>query len=277
MVDTHNKCRELGRVLFIGGNPRQFPSVQIRCEDIASRLGCDRVFSAKKAKEIPREYSVFVCVKANFNQDEILKLSRRGIVIWDVVDNAPPKQGVSIYLTSTEKARQVFKDYGRVEMIPHHHCNFSGIPNSQECRRPGWIGTLHWYPKLEDIEHDFYDVRRMTVNDVISAHRRIGVGLNIRAKGLRKYAHHMEINSGIKLINCIGFGIPSISNDEPAYHEIGEDCTLFTDLEHCADKVYQLQTDSQLYRAMRDNCLHKASSFHISSIVCKYKALIKSL
>jgi hypothetical protein len=87
----------------------------------------------------------------------------------------------------------------------------------------------------------------------------------------------MEINSGIKLINCIGFGIPSISNDEPAYHEIGEDCTLFTDLEHCADKVYQLQTDCQLYRAMRENCLHKASSFHISSIVCKYKALIKSL
>jgi hypothetical protein len=117
MADTHDKCRGLGRVLFIGGNPRQFPSVQIRCEDIASRLGCDRVFSAKKAKEIPREYSVFVCVKANFNQDEILKLSRRGIVIWDVVDNAPPKQGVSIYLTSTEKARQVFKDYGRVIAI----------------------------------------------------------------------------------------------------------------------------------------------------------------
>ena len=35
---------KIEKMLFIGGDPAKFPSAQIRCEDIASRLGCNRIF-----------------------------------------------------------------------------------------------------------------------------------------------------------------------------------------------------------------------------------------
>jgi hypothetical protein len=264
------------KVLFIGGNLRNFASVQIRCQDIAPRLGCDSVFSVKNAEEVPSRYSAFICVTACLKQEDIFKLAAKGPVIWDVIDVPPPKHGVSVYLTSTERAKQWFAAYGRVEVIPHHHCNFSGVPNPQDCRRPAWIGNLTWYPKLEGIDHDLYNVRTMTGNDVAQAYRRIGIGLNLR-RNCRQSDFHVEINSGIKLINCIGFGIPSVSSDEPAYHEIGEDCTIFADINEYVKCVHQLQEDEELYYRFRKNCLQASSKFHISSILKKYCSLIESL
>jgi hypothetical protein len=90
------------KVLFIGGNLRNFASVQIRCQDIAPRLGCDSVFSVKNAEEVPSRYSAFICVTACLKQEDIFKLAAKGPVIWDVIDVPPPKHGVSVYLTSTE-------------------------------------------------------------------------------------------------------------------------------------------------------------------------------
>jgi hypothetical protein len=267
---------KIEKILFIGGDLIRFASVQIRCQDIASRLGCDSILTVRKAEDVPSGYSAFVCVTACLNQEDVLKLATRGPVIWDVIDTYPPKHGVSIYLTSTERAKHVFHNYGRVENIPHHHCNFSGVPNSQECRRPGWIGNLPWYPKLEGCDHDFYNVRKMSGNDVADAYRRIGIGLNLRSKRPDS-DFHAEINSGIKLINCIGFGIPSVSSDEPGYHEVGEDCTIFSDLDGYLHWVHLLQNDEQLYHKIRQNCLRASSKFHISSILCQYCALIESL
>jgi len=166
--------------------------------------------------------------------------------------------------------------YGRVEIIPHHHCNFDGIPNPPAFRRPGWIGTKHWYPKMEGFDHDVYSVRQMNALNVASSYRQIGIGLNLRAERPES-AFHIKINTGIKLINCIGFGIPSISSDEPAYREIGESCTIFAGLKDCAHWVTQLQNDEQLYHKIRENCLLNSSKFHISSILKKYEVLITSL
>jgi hypothetical protein len=267
---------KLGKVLFIGGSPKKFPSVQIRCGDIASRLGCDCVYSVKKAEELPPGYSAFICVKPRLGQEELIKLAKRGLVIWDIVDKSPPENGVSIYLASTKRAKQTFEHLGRIEVIPHHHCNFDNIPNPQQLRRPGWIGTLRWLPHIEGFDHDVYNVNQMTSVDVARAHRHIGIGLNLRAETFNT-ALHAEINTGIKLINCIGFGIPSISSDEPAYREIGGDCTIFTDLRGSAQWVHELQNNDQIYLTIRNNCLIKASAFHISSILEMYKTLLALL
>jgi len=264
------------KVLFVGGNPSKFSSVQIRCEDIASRLGCNRVYSVREAKQVPTGYSAFFCVKAALRQEEVLKLSKRGVVVWDIIDGFPPRYGVFVYLASTERVKRKFQGYGRVELIPHHHCNFSGIPNSKDCRRPGWIGTMTWYPDLRAVSHDVYDVRKLSAPEVTEVYRNIGIGLNLRAYGSMR-ALHVNMNSGIKLINCIGFGIPSVSGDEPAYRELGNDCTLFTTLAQYPHSVHMLQNDEHLYHTIRQNCLQLSPQFHISSILNRYQTLINSI
>jgi len=88
---------------------------------------------------------------------------------------------------------------------------------------------------------------------------------------------HLALNSGIKLINCIGFGIPSISSDEPAYHEFGEDCTIFSSIRGCAKWVRALQNDDDLYMDLRKKCLRQAKKFHIDTIAGQYKKLLESL
>ena len=266
----------LNKVLFIGGNPRKFGSVEIRCEDIAPRLGCDRMLSVRKVEEIPDVYSAFVCVKPALRGDEILKLSKRGPVIWDIVDDTPPASNICAYIVSTQGARRVFQNYGRIEIIPHHHCNFSGSPNPIGCRHPVWIGQFHWCPELSGFEFEKVNTLGMNSEQTAAAYRRAGIGLNLRSNHPNSH-FHVPINAGIKLINCIGFGIPSISSDEPAYHEIGDECTVFSTASDCSGWVSRLQNDDAFYSDLREKCISRARDFHVSSIIEKYRALLESL
>ena len=139
---------DLSKVIFLGGNSG-FASVKVRCADMASYIGCDCLFGKHYAHDIPDKYSIFVCVKTNFSLDELAKLARRGLVIWDIIDALPPRDHVALYLASTEAAKDLFIDHGRVEVIPHYHCNISRVPNSSDLRRPAWIGSCHWLPQFK--------------------------------------------------------------------------------------------------------------------------------
>jgi hypothetical protein len=289
---------DLRNVLFIGGSIRQ-GSVQIRCRDIATRLGCDFKLGVKSIREIPDCYSAFVCVKAKFGSHDLQALAKRGKIIWDIIDNIPPKEYISVYLASSTLAKDIFKALGRVEQVPHHYCNLEGLPNPTHLRRPSWIGTQLWLPNFRGFEHDIYLVDGKPRAYVTRAFRQTGIGLNYRGKeGVQKMvqsrikpvyrkhskrvandmsAFHITINSGIKLINCIGYGIPSISDHEPAYGEFGEGCTIYSDIRSCAKWVRALQNDNDLYMHLRKNCLAKASLFHIDAIVKRYRRLLLSL
>ncbi len=299
-MTTDSSNMDLHNVLFLCGR-RTNASVQIRCLDIASHLGCDYLTGARSAQEIPERYLAFVCVKQSFPPGELEKLSRRGIVLWDIIDTPPPETGVAVYLASTKFARDLFLHYGRIELIPHHHCNFEGTPNPPELRRPAWVGAPHWLPDLPGIEHDTCLVQRIGQAEVVQAFKRTGIGLNLRnreayfkeawsrrkpflgtARERRRleqdmFDFHLAVNSGIKLINCIGFGIPSVSSDEPAYREIGPDCTIFSTPRRCAHWVRELQNDDKLYFSLRQRCLQKAQEYHIGAIAGKYRNLIDSL
>jgi hypothetical protein len=287
---------DLRKVLFVGGDPRRNASVQIRCVDVAVRLGCDYHLGAGRAREIPDRYAVFVCVKPYLFGREFAELAKRGKIIWDIIDQMPPSRRVALYLTSTEFARQLLQDYcGRMATIPHHHCNFGGTFNPSGLRDPGWIGYRHWRPLIPGLRFHGYAVDGMTREDVVEAHRKIGIGLNFRlAPGAsrgrdspsdhgrnsleRHFKNfHIAINSGIKLINCIGFGVPSISAVEPAYFEIGEKCTIFSPLRRCLHWVRALQSDRGLYQELRKNCRRSASRFHIDTIAEKYKILFRTI
>jgi hypothetical protein len=213
-------------------------------------------------------------------------LAKRGVVIWDIIDAMPPKDGVDLYLASTRSVQRNFRDFGRVEYLPHHHCNRSSTPNSPRNRKPGWIGGRHWHPALQGFPYQKFYVEGMTQNQVVRTLRKIGIGLNFRNEGLWRdqrhpgklyYDFHVALNSGIKLINCLGFGIPSISGDEPAYQEIGAGCTIFSSQQDCAHWVRELQSNNRLYERLRRECLRNAAAFHLDAIAEKYRRLFQSL
>jgi len=289
---------DLRRVLFVGGNAK-LASVQIRCVDMAKRLGCAYHHGARQAADVPEGYNVFVCVKAELPLREYAELAKRGKVIWDIIDVPPPRDNIAAYLASNSLTQELFEDYGRVEVIPHYHCNFTGRPNRPGLRRPVWLGARHWLPQLTGFEFDAHAVEGLKRAQVVRIFRRTGIGLNLRiaqtqynpprrfaeltdprrrARSLRDFFDfHLAVNSGIKLINCLGFGVPSISSDEPAYCEFAPECTLFSSLKHCAKKVRALQEDKALYNDLRKRCLRKAGDFHIDAIARRYKLFLQSL
>jgi len=160
------------------------------------------------------------------------------------------------------------------------------VPNPPHLRRPGWIGTSHWRPKLRGFECDYYDVAGLRREDVVQAQRHVGIALNFRTDRPAIYhakhqkllhSFHVAINSGIKLINCFSFGTPSISADEPAYHELGVGCTIISDVKKCARWVRELQNDDELYMNLRRHCLRRAAKYHLDAIAEKYRKLLRSL
>jgi hypothetical protein len=289
---------DLRRVLFVGGDGR-LASVQIRCVDVAKHLGCDHHLGARQASQVPDGYSAFVCVKAALLPGEYAALARRGKVVWDIIDVPPPREHIAAYLASNSLTRELFEDYGRVEVIPHYHCNFTGQPNGPDLRRPVWLGARHWMPQLPGLDYDAYAVEGLTRAQVVRIFRKTGIGLNLRipreqyspprrfakitdprrrARALQDFFDfHLAVNSGIKLINCLGFGVPSVSSDEPAYREFAPECTIFSSLKNCAKSVHALQNDRAYYHDLRKKCLKKARDFHVDTIAGRYKLFLQSL
>lgn len=263
-------------MLFVGGSWPHLSSVSIRCIDIARRIGCKYVVNVKQISDIPSGFDLYFCVKPKLKEHEMRVLRSRGIVIWDIIDRAPPPiQYVHLYIASTRFIAGIYSKYNPVMIVPHYHCNFSGTPNPPNLRRPGWVGSSRWYPPTLDFDHEIYDVRGMTRCDIEVAYRTIGIGLNLRTCVDEAYIHSLY-SSGVKLINCIGFGIPSVSTDELAYREFGDACTLFTSLKNARKTVEYLQGNPEAYESLRHQCIRSADQFHIDTIMQKYRNIIAS-
>jgi hypothetical protein len=264
------------KVLFVGGSAL-LPSVRMRCVDLAERLGCGYRTDIQSVKELPRGYQAFVLVKPALSAEELRRLAQVGPVIWDVIDRLPPVGSkLACCIVSSLTAERMVRPRWPTVLLPHYHCNFSAVPNSPRNRRPAFVGSRQWLPLLPSLTYDFYDSSKMTRAQVFRAYRQVGIGLNLRV-GVPGSELHVSINSGIKLINCLGFGLPSVSADEPAYREIAEDCTLFARAETCARQVRKLTLDNALYARLRSNCLRRAKDYHIDAIARRYRRFIASL
>lgn len=268
----------LHKVLFVGGRSH-FPSVRVRCVEVAKAIGCDYITEVESISDIPRNKDIFICVKPLFNKKVLEELQKRGIVIWDVHDNYCPRNFVDYYLVSSKGAYEKFRSYGQTFIIPHHHCNFSGFPNPSRLRgKPIWIGSSEWVPSDLNFDCEIYNSKEMTTKDIIDVYSNSTILLNIRALTSitsESVSEHIKINPGIKLINSIGFGVPSISNQEPAYLEIGPECTIFVkSSEECKNWVIRLQQDDDLYNKLRNNCILKAPQYSLSNIAKKYLDLL---
>jgi hypothetical protein len=275
MKRISNKFRNdlLRRTIFIGG-PEVRSSVKIRCIQIANHLGCDCIYNNIDINHIPNHKNVFICVKAKLSDDDLSYLTNKGIVIWDIHDTIPPLQFIDYYLTSSIGAYNEFFDIKTTFIIPHHHCNINGLTNPIDMiRRPSWIGRPYWCPDFGLLDYDFYNTNYMSHYEIIDAYKKTGIGLNFRAKRSES-DFHIKINPGVKLLNSIGFGIPSISEKEPSYINFGEDCTIFADINECQDIVEKLKNDDNLYRKIHINCLKLAPEYHISKIAPMYLNLL---
>jgi hypothetical protein len=262
-------------ILFVGGAER-LQSVRIRCIDMARFLGCAYVTDVRTADQVPNGYRAYVCVKPVLDEAAIKILASRGPVIWDIIDHPPPRKYVECYLASSSFARDSFRHLGRVELTPHYHCNFEGTFNSGSSRRPVWVGSPHWLPPFAGFDFDVCDSTELERESVAAAYRGAGIGLNLRAlrPGVR---WHLALNSGIKLLNCLGFGIPSISCREPAHLEFGRGCTVFGSIDETAALVVRLQSEPAWYDDLRAAAQERASRFHINSIAGIYRELFAGM
>jgi len=263
----------LREVAFISSQ-RTLSSVQIRCLDIATRLGCNRILNVQRESDIPKSYRVLICVKLCISSSDLGQLAQRSAIIWDLIDRRPPARHVMIYLTSTHLGKKMCDSLGRSICIPHHHCNFERNFGHPLNRHPGWIGARQWCPP--DLPWDKFFVEGKNRQQIAENYRSIGLGLNVRHSG-PGFRRHLALNSGIKLINCIGFGLPSVSHPEPAYREIGPQCTSFANTSNLADAIDHLQHDEAAYQRMRSHCLSLAEQFHIDHISQQYKQLLAQL
>ncbi len=277
-------------VLFVAGNVERLASVKIRCREIATQLGCDCYYDAKDPLAVPNRYKAYICVKPTFGAQGVDQLVDRAAVIWDILDDAPPRDKVTAYIASTTSVARHFSELGQIEVIPHHHCNRERIPSLGDRDKVAYLGSAHWYPDSLAFAHERYHVETMTREDVVRAYRTIGISLNLRRisndfdRFMRDPAdvrpvvqNHILLNSGVKLINCLGFGIPSISSREPAYLEIAPECTAFTDLERCGLDLATLQSDPERLAGMRQQCLEAGEQYHLDKIVDRYRQFIATL
>jgi hypothetical protein len=262
---------QLSRVVFVGG-ARLLGSVQTRCIQIAEALGCDYVCvdggPEAPRRGLPGRYDVVVLVKSPVPPEGF----GSRCVVWDVIDEDVPE--ADHYLAST-RAALAAAGIRRGTVIPHHHLN-DGAPNRSNLKTPGWLGCECWYPDLNGLDHRTFFVDYAEAAAIRSMYRQIGIGLNLRRRG-EDYERHIAINSGIKLINCLGFGIASVSEPEPAYLELGDGCTLFTTAETWPEDVARLQRDPLLRKTLRERGLRRARDFSLERVAALYRGFLEAL
>lgn len=275
-IDKLQAETSMSGVLFVGGHSH-LASVKIRCIAMAACIGAACCTGARSARDIPTGYAIYICVKPLFGLETLAILSARASVVWDVIDEEPPRSYVDLYLVSTLFCKALCSRYGEVALVRHYHCNIENQNFAPDPNRLAWIGYPCWKPDIPKVSYTFFNAAHMSRLDVVKAHRFVGVGLNVRRPSFDGHLH-TRYSSGIKLINCIGCGIPSISSAEPGYTEIGDGCTIYVkDLSSIAGELSMLVRDTERYAGMRQRCLAQSEHFHINTVASVLRKVIAPL
>jgi len=210
--------------------------------------------------------------------EEILRLTERERVVWDYIDRVPPPARFVASIVSTRAAGAALNLTGTVLHIPHHHCNYERVFTRAKPDAVTWIGHKLWYPGPLGLNESAFFVENSEREHVATCYRSSGLLLNTRLQS-EATVSHVKFNSGIKLINAIGFAIPSISLCEPAYVEIAEskDCTVFSEEANVVSDVLELLANSERYRQLQQQCLSLSEEYHIDTIVRRYRRKLASL
>lgn len=269
------------RVLFVGGHTRM-GSVQMRCCQIAEAIGASWTSPAKPGSnwhgdEVPEAEidgrDIFVLVK---NYMDRRGLFERGYVIWDVLDDGPPRDYIHAYVTSTRLVAELLGPSRPVYVIPHHHCNTENIlltPSRMRARML-WIGSSLWLPdELIEQGVETHVISSMGHEDLANLYSRADVLINARrfnAKSPGRYWLHTILNSGMKVINAVGFGIPSVTEWEPWVAEVAPGCSLICAPGDAVRTARELLQNGEMYETLRKRCLDAAVMYSLDAVAKMY-------
>lgn len=260
------------RLLFISSAPDHFGSVRLRCKWPAEILNTNYVHVSKLTNEALEGRDIFVLMKTH--PSWISKLQKRGTVIWDVLDEIPP-QTPDLYFTSTKMAGEKL-NLKKFHVINHPYVPIASIVDNSDKRVPYWIGSKHWKPDL-DFFHITVATNNITVEALDQKYRQAGILLNLRIIN-REALFHAAINPGIKLINSIGYGIPSITSSIEAWiDELGPKATIRSTPENYNKNVNELLNNNDLYNELRNECLKIRHLYSPENISKRYIEIFNSI
>ncbi len=256
------------RVLFYAENCRSFyGSARLRGLRPAEMLGAKCVIGRKLNDDDLFGRDIFVLIKSSISAHA--QLSNYGHVIWDVIDDPPPLGFKCLVSTKHTAEYLKIKDYA---VIPHPSASRASTVPLPKNRDAYWIGTPKWKPSISSL-HTTINSCHYSQADLDQVYRRAGILLNVRID-TAEAVMHSHLSSGIKLINSIAYGIPSITSNEPWLDEIGRECTLTGNVE---TEISRLKEDTNLYNDLREKCLAKQHLYSPSRIKALYESFLSSL
>lgn len=259
------------RLLFYSEQKENVGSVRLRCIRPALWFNAKYVAGRDLNTDDISGRDIFVLVKSSLNTYNMLR--KFGHVIWDVIDTQPPNE-LDYYITSTNYAGDFLK-LKKYNVINHPSSLGSSTVDTLNNRKPYWIGNIMWKPLIR-CSHCTINVSNYTEKDIDSFYRKAGILLNNREKR-KGYNYHININSGIKLINSIRYGIPSLTGNEPWVDEIGAGCTLVTENNEIDEAVRILQNDDDVYNMLRMECIKNQDKYSDENIKKQYETFFNSL
>lgn len=260
------------KVLFVGGS-ENLASIRMRCDEVAEGLGCEYTRDLKPEQLEGKELVILVKAPKAYP----LLRNFKGKIVVDVLDepNFPQVDG---YIVSSHHVKSIIKSDKPIHVIYQHHCNKKGHNPIRSKKVISWIGSHKWYPEQLPAHESLTDMSDQ--EKVIKQYEKTDILLNIRRiKGQSDLQHkiHLALNSGIKLINALGYGIPGIYSDEPAYREIAPECCIFSDVENAPKELEKLLQDKNLYEKLRKNCIKRSKEFSLENVLEQYKKVISIL
>jgi hypothetical protein len=262
-------------IAFIG-RQGDYSSVKI-FQTIAERLGI--AFYKSDSNEIDRK-KLLVCVKPFC---DFTTTSFGGKLVWIPIDANLPAARPDLFLCCSKVQESAIKELltnAETHVIPHYHCNLSNNLNRDKimCGPEGgkWIGTNLWVPS--DLPRGVEQVvvnSRWSHDQLERVYNQAYYLLNARKKR-RGWEKHLRFNTGIKLINAMGFMKLSISEPEPALLEWGSDCSYFLEEgETLISAIWKLTLDIRKQCDILRNCKMRRDDFSIENVARQFERLFE--
>lgn len=264
-------------------------SAKVRGSQIAERLGAALLRLDELTPTTARRYRTLVYIKELPPASLMAQIRDAGVrQVVDPVDN---------YRWRTLRTRAAFIDHFIASnhthaldltrrfavpatRVPHHHCNFDEvrIPAGREPATLGYVGgRVNWPPVRRLIRSLPFPSIAHTSGEktLVEAYCSIDVGVAWRMEeGKQSY------NSGVKLVNFMSFGIPSVLSAETGYLELSlhwQACAYAQTKAEFTDLVREIAGNAALRRRMGEEGFEAARRYHIRYIIEEYRALLESL
>lgn len=258
-------------------------SSKVRGKQIADKL---KLPCFKYSLQEALEYKIIIFVKLLPSFEEMKVLNEKGIFqVIDLLDNYNVRNinkrinFINSFIAASMShkiwIREKFKKV--VDIAPHHHFNSDGKKNTVKKDWPlsiGYVGDEKYWKFNKYIE-SFKGHKIIKDIDYNNLHL-IYSSLDI-ASAARSDKQKSSLNSNLKLLNYMSYGIPCVASPESSYLEIarhGEECLFAQNNKEFLSFTDLLINDYELRLAISEKAYKSAKKFHISNIIKIYKKIL---